>query len=145
LTADMSDFVMVTGDTVTVTFATMTITSAPGPQPLVGSGAGLRVGGFVVCLEGDELPPSLKGPLSYTDGPFRNPGTGTLKLLPVKGVNTTRVLTDGGRAVLLKGAVFPAVFTVTSPATNPKGDPDSTAPKSGTASFSTGNSILTAH
>jgi len=138
----MGDFVMVTGDQITVAIGTITITSAPGPQPLVGSGTCLSVDGLPVCVEGDELPPTLRGVLTYTDKQFPTPGTGTLRLTPVTGVNTSTTLTAGGTAVLLKGGPFAAVFTVAQPAGSPKG-PDSTAPKSGTASFTTGNTTLT--
>jgi hypothetical protein len=139
----MSDFVIVTGDTVMVTFAAITIAAAASPQPLTGTSKDLSVGGLPVCVEGDELPMSLKVPLSYVTPQFPISGTGSLKLFPVKGMNTTTVLTDGGKALLLKGAVFQAVFTITSPASSPKG-PDSTDPRTGTASFTTANSVLTA-
>lgn len=140
----MGDFVIVTGDTVTATFTTTVIPAAQAPQPLIGSSTDLAVGGAFVCLEGDELPPALRVPLPYTEPPFTVPGTGTLKFVLGMGTNTTRILVDGGKAALIKGGPFQAIFTVAQQAKTPKGESDPAATKTGTASFTTTNSVLTA-
>ena len=88
------------------------------------------------CLAGDEIPVELREPLPYTAPPFVTPGTGrlTLTLLPA---NQT-LLTSNGKAILLKGEVFAALFTVETPATQPAPSgpvPDPVADKPGTAEF----------
>ena len=140
----MSDFVIVTGDTVSVTFPSTVIPAAQAPQPLAGTSSDLAFGGAFVCLEGDELPAALRTPLTYSEPKYPIMGTGTLKFVLTKAVNTTTVLTDAGKTVLLKGARFAAIFTVTSPAKDVKGNTDSQTVKNGTASFSTKNDCLTA-
>jgi len=88
------------------------------------------------CLAGDEIPVELRESLPYTAPPFVTPGTGrlTLTLLPA---NQT-LLTSNGKAILLKGEVFAALFTVETPATQPAPSgpvPDPVADKPGTAEF----------
>jgi hypothetical protein len=136
----MSDFVIVDGDTLSVNFGATVIPQAQGPKPLTGSSPDFFVKSSAACRPGDEIPPSLKGPLTYTEGAYTIPGQGTLTVSP----KTTTVLKNGGLALLLKGAQFSATFTVTTPATNPIGVPDPLLTKQGTASFSTSNTILTA-
>jgi hypothetical protein len=138
----MSDFVMIDGDTITVTFVTTVIPMAQGPKPLSGSSTDFFVKGSPVCRKGDELPPSLRVPLPYTDGLFTVPGQGTLKVVP----QTTAVLKNGELPLLLKGTQFSATFTVTQPATIPPpvGTSDPVGSKPGSASFSTRNTILRA-
>jgi len=145
-TENMGDFVIVNGDTLSVNFGATMIMPA-GPQPLIGSSPDFLVKSSPVCLQGDEIPPSFQGALSYTEPPFTVPGTGTLDISP----QTTTVLKNGGKALLLKGTVFDATFRVTSPAktppappADPDGTPDLVLTKSGTASFATSNTILTA-
>ncbi len=138
----MSDFVIVNGDTLTVNFGTTVIPQAQAPQPLSGSSPDFFVKSSQVCRQGDEIPPSLRGSLLYTDGAFSVPGQGTLAVSP----KTTTVLKNGGIALLLKGTQFDAKFTVTQPATTPTTPPtsDPVSSKSGTASYTTRNDILTA-
>ncbi|MFD0636148.1 hypothetical protein ACFQ9X_35850 [Catenulispora yoronensis] len=138
------NFVMVTGDTVSVTIPGIVIPVAQTPQPLVGTSQDLTFGGAFVCLEGDELAPTLKGPLTFTESGYSITGTGTLKLVPSPGVNLTTLLKDNNKALLIKGAPFSAVFTVTTPAANPNGQTASNAPKNGTATFATKNNVFTA-
>jgi hypothetical protein len=135
---------MVTGDTVTVTFPGTVILAAQAPQLLVGTSSDLTFGGVFVCLEGDELPSALRGLLPYFEPKFQTQGTGTLKFVLTRAVNTTTVLADGGKAALLKGAPFAAIFTVANPAKDAKGNPDPQAAKNGTASFTTKNDYFTA-
>jgi contractile injection system spike tip protein len=138
----MSDFVIIDGDTITVTFSTTIIPNAQGPRPLSGSSPDLSVRGAPACRKGDELPSSLRGPLTYTDGAFAVAGQGTLAVVP----KTTTVLKDGKIALLVKGTTFTATFTVTQPAKMPPpvSTPDPVPVKSGTASFTTRNNILAA-
>lgn len=139
-----TNFVLATGDTLAVTIPGAVIPAAAAPQPLLGTSTDLLRGGIPVCVKGDELPPALRGPLTYSEPSFPNFGTGTLQLTPIPGVHLTTVLADNGTAVLLKGTPFLAVFTIGTPATDPKGQPAPQAPKTGTASFATTNDWFTA-
>jgi hypothetical protein len=87
------------------------------PVPLIGSGTTVLVGGQPVCLEGDECPPAIKGPLTYTAPPFVTPGTGTLQIELLPDNLTTK--TVQGKAIILKGATFFATFNVKTPAQQP--------------------------
>lgn len=138
----MSDFVIVNGDTLSVNFGATLIPQAQGPKPLTGSSPDFSVKSSAACRTGDEIPPSLKGPLNYTEGAYSNPGSGTLTVSP----KTTTVLKNGGIALLLKGTTFDATFSVSTPATTPGPAPvpDPVLVKRGTASFATANNVLTA-
>jgi hypothetical protein len=133
----MADVVLKTGDMIKVTIAPPAMVPLlQAPVPLIGSSTDVMVGGSGVCLVGDELPVELREPLPYTAPPFTNPGTGklTLTLLPA---NQT-LLTKNGKAILIRGAVFIALFTVQTPATQTTAAgpvPDPVAAKPGTAEF----------
>jgi hypothetical protein len=135
------DFVIVTGDMIQVTIAPPAIVpQLMAPVPLIGTSQKVVLGGKPICLEGDELPPSLKASMPYTAPPFVIPGTGTLeiKLMPT---NTT-IPTDNGKKILIKGATFVAKFNVQTPAQQPTPGgpvPDPVAVKPGTAQFITTN------
>jgi hypothetical protein len=135
------DFIIRTGDMIQVTIPPPAIVPMLlAPVPLVGTGVTVTAVGMAVCLEGDELPPALRVPLPYTAPPFVTPGMGTLMvtLLP-----TNKTLqTVNGRAILIKGATFPAQFQVTVPAMmpTPVGPvPDPLVVKPGMAQFITTN------
>jgi hypothetical protein len=87
------------------------------PIPLIGSGTTVMVGNQPICLEGDECPPSIKGPLTYTAPPFVTPGTGkiNIELLP----DNLTMTTENGKKIILKGATFFATFDVQTPAQQP--------------------------
>jgi Contractile injection system spike tip protein len=139
----MSDFVMVDGDTLEVDFGPTFILVPAGPQALSGSSPDFFVRDSAVCRRGDELPPSLRGNLTYTDGAYTVPGQGTLAVSPT----TTTVLANHGIAVLLKGTKFTATFTVTQPAKtppSPASQPDPVSAKNGTGTYATSNDLLTA-
>jgi Contractile injection system spike tip protein len=135
------DFIIRTGDMIQVTIPPPAIVPMLlSPVPLVGTGMTVMAAGMAVCLEGDELPPALRVLLPYTAPPFVTPGMGTLTvtLLPT---NKT-IQTVNGRAILIKGATFPAQFQVTVPAMQPTPVgpvPDPLLVKPGTAQFVTTN------
>lgn len=143
----MADIVIRTGDMVQITIPEPAIVpQIEAPVPLTGSSTDVTVVGTPVCLQGDELPPEVRGPLVYTAPPFTIPGTGTLTLtlLPP---NLTRQTTNGGKPLLLKGGTFQAMFTVDSPATQPTPGgpvPDPVVEKPGTAQFISTNEIVKA-
>jgi hypothetical protein len=136
----VSDLVIVDGDTLTVNFGAALVT--PNQGSLSGSSNDFFVKNSPVCRRGDEIPPSLRGSLSYTEGAYSIPGQGTLAVSP----QTTTVLKNGGMALLLRGTQFQATFTVTKPATTPLpvSSPDTVLSKTGTASFTTSNTVLKA-
>jgi Contractile injection system spike tip protein len=142
----MPDLIIKTGDMVKVTISPPAIVPMlEEPAELTGSSENLTVAGTPACLLGDELPAELKALLPYTAPPFTNPGTGklTLTLLPT---NQT-VITKNGKAILVKGQQFTALFTVEVPATQttPAGPvPDPVATKPGTAAFITTNETVKA-
>jgi hypothetical protein len=136
----MSDFVIIEGDTLAVDFGETSIPSTKPPQRLSGSSPDFFVKGSRVCRPGDEIPPSLRGPLPYTEKPFTTSGLGLLAVSP----KTTAVLKNGAVPLLLKGTTFGATFKVIDAAKTPDGVPDLNLTKQGTASFSTSNTILTA-
>lgn len=140
----MPDFIIKTGDMVKVTIpAPAVVPMLEAPVPLTGSSTNLSVAGTPACLLGDELPAELKEPLPYTAPPFTNPGTGklTLTLLP----SNQTMIAKNGKAILIKGQQFTALFTVQVPATQttPGGPvPDPVAAKPGTAEFITTNETV---
>ena len=135
------DFIIVTGDMIQVTITPPAIVPLlMAPVPLVGTGQTVLIGGKPICLEGDELPPSLKAPMPYTAPPYVTPGTGKLEitLLP----NNKTIQTQNGKKILVKGATFTVKFNVQTPAQmpTPAGPvPDPVAVKPGTAQFITTN------
>ena len=144
-----ADFVIVTGDMVKITIPPpCIIPSIQAPVPLKGSSTDLMVGGMFVCLEGDELPMMLKSPQPYTSPPFVTPGMGTLELTLTPTNKTTPMTTvNGGKAILIKGGPFIAVFNVSSPAMQPTPAgpvPDPLVKKPGQATFITTNATVMA-
>jgi hypothetical protein len=135
------DFVIVTGDMIQVTIPPPTIVpQLMAPVPLVGTSQNVMVGGKLICLEGDELPPSLRAPMPYTAPPFVIPGMGTLEITLMPNNKTAQ--TVNGKKILIKGATFTAKFNVQTPAQQPTPGgpvPDPVAVKPGTAQFITTN------
>jgi len=107
------------GDMIKFTMLVPTLIVPPimAPVPLVASGFH-KINSMPVCLDGDELPPSLLVPLPYTDGSFTIPGMGTIKLtlLPI---HLSKVDKDRGKPLLLQGTPFQAQFQVSAPAQMP--------------------------
>jgi len=136
-----SDFIIVTGDMIQVTIPPPAVVPMlMAPVPLIGTSQKVMVGGKLICLEGDELPPSLKAPMPYTAPPFVTPGTGTLELTLMP--NNKTLQTEDGKKILVKGATFTAKFNVQSPAMQPTPGgpvPDPLMVKVGTAQFITTN------
>lgn len=142
----MADFIIKTGDLIKVTIPKPAVIPAlEAPVPLKGSSTSVTVNEMPACLAGDELPEALREPLPYTAPPFTNPGTGklTLTLLPA---NQT-AQSENGKAMLIKGQAFTALFTIDTPATQttPGGPvPDPVLSRPGTARFITTNQTVQA-
>lgn len=137
----MGDFVIRTNDMIQITITPPAIVpQLTAPVPLIGTGTTVTVGGLAVCLQGDELPPSLRAPMPYTAPPFVTPGMGTLSL--VLAPNNLSQKTVQGKPILLKGATFQASFAVSTPAMQPTPGgpvPDPVMTKPGTCQFVTTN------
>lgn len=133
----MADIVMKTNDLIQITIPPPTIIpDIMAPVPLLGTGSTVAVASQPLCLLGDELPPTLRRPLTYTAPPFVTPGMGTLTLI-LNPTNMTKQ-TYNGKLILIKGSPFQAIFTVTVPATQPTPVgpvPDPVLTKPGTAVF----------
>lgn len=142
----MGDFLIKTGDQIQITVPPPAmVPQLMAPVPLTGSSTDVLVAGSPACLQGDELPPAIQGPLTYTSPPYVTPGTGTLQIVLAQ-ANLTAV-TPNGKAMLLKGETFQAIFNVQSPAMMPTPagpQPDPLMVKQGTAQFITTNTTVTA-
>ncbi|MFO0615916.1 MAG: hypothetical protein U0414_25195 [Polyangiaceae bacterium] len=137
------DVIVVDGDKIQITIDPPTLVpDLVAPVALVANGFS-KINDKKVCIEGDELPPSLKVPLMYTSPPYVTPGMGTVTLT-LKSGNKSRVSKDKEKKMLLKGQTFDAKFEVKSPAQQPSPTgpvPDSNTSYSGTAQFISANKL----
>ncbi|HZC70407.1 MAG TPA: hypothetical protein VE442_06930 [Jatrophihabitans sp.] len=114
----MADFLIRTNDMIQITVPPPAVVPMiTAPVPLIGTGTTVMIGGQPACLQGDELPPSLRVPMPYTAPPFVTPGMGTLQIMLLPTNLSQR--TVQGKPMLLKGATFNATFNVSSPAMQP--------------------------
>lgn len=135
-----ADYIIKQGDMIQVTIYPPTVVPMlMAPVPLLGSSSDMTVSMMAVCLEGDELPPSLQAPMMYMSPPYVIPGMGTLSL--TLGSTNTTMKTKDGDPILIKGSPFTAEFEVSAPAMQPGPAPvpDPVSKKSGTAQFITTN------
>jgi hypothetical protein len=140
---DDAKLVICNGDMLQVTInPPCVVPQLAAPVPLVASGFS-TVNDQAVCVEGDELPPSIKNvPLPYTSAAYVG-GTGTLKVT-LNADNKTSTATDKDKKMLLKGSTFQAEFDVQSPAQMPTPggpQPDPQPKYTGTAKFITTNTV----
>jgi Contractile injection system spike tip protein len=141
-----ADYVIATGDMIQITIPPPAmVPQLMAPIPLIGSSSNVQINNMTACLQGDELPAAIAGPLMYTAPPFVTPGTGSITIILMP-TNLT-IQTSNQKPMLLKGATFQAVFNVQSPAMMPTPagpQPDPIMVKPGTAQFITSNGIVTA-
>jgi hypothetical protein len=88
------------------------VLTAVAPLPVVGTSTKTMLNMVPACLEGDELPPVLKGPQPYVSAAFVG-GMGTFEIL-LKPENKSSKGKES-KPYLLKGTVFDCKFTVTVP------------------------------
>ncbi|MEU6273030.1 hypothetical protein ABZ871_11550 [Streptomyces populi] len=144
----MGEFVIVTGDVVTVeppedTGATYILTP-PTPLPLAGSSPHTRVRGLPACVP-DDIEKKLKAAFTYVAGTFTVPGGGDIsfELADANKARKTMDTTVGGsdEPLVIGGAAFRAKFTFKKSAQDPNGVVDAdrkpASSKDGTASFGT--------
>ena len=104
----MGDFIIKEGDQIQITIPPPALVpQLMAPVPLSGSSSNVTIGGSKACLKGDELPPSIQGPLTYTSPPYVTPGTGSLQII-LSPSNLTQT-TPNGQPILLKGQTFQAI------------------------------------
>jgi hypothetical protein len=143
----MADPVIVDGDMASFlpSFGVATVVVRPGP--ITGSGPP-TFGGKAICIEGDEASVEVAGCV-YMTPQYSIPGSGTLKIDALAGDQVAQKSTIDGTPMILKGGSFTAKFEVQSPAQQPPPGPgspipDSTTAYSGSGSFVTTNTKLTA-
>lgn len=139
----MADFILIDGDQVDfiTAFGAAAVTVQPGK--LSASGAA-TLSGKKLCVEGDEKNVAVPG-CSYVTPQYSIPGSGTLKINALGGDQKAHKTQTGGKAVLLKGSQFVALFEVQSPAQQPPPGPgapipDATPQYFGQGSFVSANS-----
>jgi len=137
----VGDFLIRSNDMIQITITPPALVPMlTAPVPLIGTGTTVMIGGQPACLQGDEMPPSLRAPMPYTAPPFVTPGMGTLTIMLAP--NNLTMKTVQGKPMLLKGATFQASFAVSSPAMQPTPTgpvPDPVMTKPGTCQFITTN------
>ena len=113
-----ADFIIKTGDMIQITVPPPAVVpQLAAPIPLVGTSKNLFVTSVPACVQGDEHPPPIKGPLVYTAPPFVTPGTGTIQIMLLP-TNLT-IIASNSKPIIIKGATFQATFNVQSPAMQP--------------------------
>lgn len=122
----MADFVLIDGDLALFqpTFAIATVVVRPGT--LRGSGSS-SYSNKKLCVDGDEKSVEVPGCM-YITTLHTIPGVGTLKIQALAPDQKARTTRSGGKAVLLKGAQFQAVFEVQTPAQQPPPGPSPPIP-----------------
>jgi len=140
------DYILLTGDTVFFDPAVgAAIVTDLKSGTLQGSSTA-SYDGKKICLDGDEKKVMVPG-CPYTAGAFSVPGTGTLKIESLAGDQKAQKTQFDGKAAMLKGSKFNAVFEVVAPAQAP---PPASTPdpmprhSGGTGSFVTTNTKWTA-
>jgi hypothetical protein len=113
----MSDFIIVDGDQVMFLPPFGSAIVVPIPTTITGSGEN-NATKKKACVDGDETSVESAGCM-YMAPPYVIPGTGTLKIDKLAGDQLAKKSNSGGKAVMLKGAQFDAVFEVQSPAQMP--------------------------
>ncbi len=137
-----ADFIIKTGDMIKFTFLppVAIIPMVAAPVPLIGTSKVLCEM-VPMCLQGDELPPTLLSPMPYMTATHSIPGMGTLsvQILPTN-MTLPAMTLNGGKPILIKGTPFVAKFQVTVPAQMPAAPspiPDPVPMKVGQAEFVT--------
>jgi hypothetical protein len=140
------DIVILNGDLIQITInPPCVVPQLAAPAPLVATGFS-KVNDQAVCVEGDELPPSLQAPMPYMAPPYAIPGMGTVSVT-LNADNKTQTTLDKDKKMLLKGSPFQAKLQVQVPAQMPTPagpQPDPTPQYGGTAQFISTDQLATA-
>ncbi len=111
------DSILLNGDIAMFEPAFGAATVAVRPDPIMGHGPAM-VKGKLICVEGDEKTVVVPGCM-YTAGGFSVPGVGIIMIQALAPDQKATQVTNKGKAILLKGGDFEAVFNVLSPAQMP--------------------------
>ncbi len=143
----MADHVVINGDTAQFlpSFGAATVVVQPGT--ISGSGPATK-SGKAFCLAGDEAQLLVPG-CTYMTPVYSIPGVGTLAIKALASDQQTTKTSHKGKALILVGGQFEAVFRVSSPAMQPPPGtappvPDATLEYSGKGLFITTNITFTA-
>jgi len=142
----MSDTILQDGDIANFipAFGAAVVVVQPGKLRASGPAT---INGKKICVDGDEKSVEVPGCM-YMTPVYSIPGTGTLKIQALNGDQLAKKTNTGGKAMMLKGSQFDAVFEVQSPAKQPPPGPgapvpDGTPKYSGKGSFIPANMIFT--
>lgn len=108
------DTIIIDGDLAIFDAAMGEATVVVQPGTITASGK-TTINGTAVCVEGDEASVEVAG-CTYFTKIHTKPGTGTLKISALGGDQLTSKSKSGGKAVILLGTTFEAVFEVDAPA-----------------------------
>jgi hypothetical protein len=143
----MADHVVINGDTAQFlpSFGAATVVVQPGTMS--GSGPATK-SGKAFCLAGDEAQLSVPG-CTYMTPVYSIPGVGTLAIKALASDQQSTKTKHQGKALILVGGQFEAVFRVSSPAMQPPPGtapplPDATPEYSGKGMFITTNMTFSA-
>jgi len=143
----MADSIILDGDTVTFMpdFDSSVVTVVVRPGPISASSTKTKANKKPVCLVGDESQVEVPG-CAYIKKPSFVGGMGTLKIDALAADQKSTKTKVEGKALILKGSKFTAIFEVTSPAQMPGVPPtvDSTKKYMGEGKFSTNNQTVKA-
>ncbi|MBL7803980.1 MAG: hypothetical protein JNL02_09615 [Saprospiraceae bacterium] len=119
----MPDYILIDGDLALFmpNFGMATVVVQPGTLRATGQSG---LGGKKLCVDGDEASVEVPGCM-YITAIHTIPGAGTLKIQALAPDQKALKTCSGGKAVLLKGVFFQAVFEVQTPAQQP---PPGTSP-----------------
>ena len=109
-------------------------------QTTIAASGAATVAGTKVCVQGDEGGVELK--IDYTMGPFSIPGNGSMTIMQLLPDQIASKTNSAGKAVLLQGSSFVAIFQVQVPATNPAGAPDPLPMYVGIGTFEDNNTLF---
>lgn len=122
----MADIVIIDGDkAIFMPFFGAALVWGPAGK-IAGSGPG-TVGNKKICVVGDESSVKVEN-CCYLTSQYCIPGKGTVKIDALSGNQQAKKTLSGGKAVVLKGAMFTAVFEVQTPAKQPPPGPGSPIP-----------------
>ncbi len=109
-----SDLIIMDGDSVNFIPVCGAAIVAVKPGKMKASGK-TTINGKKVCVEGDEKNVAVTG-CTYMTPAYPVPGAGTLKIKALAPNQLTQTARSGNKSMILKGAMFDAVFEVQSPA-----------------------------
>lgn len=124
----MSDTVIIDGDIVNFLPNFGQAIVVPVPGTITGSGK-CNISGKPTCIDGDEKSVEVQGCM-YMTSVYSIPGSGTIKIDTLASDQLATKTKSNGKALILKGGKFNAVFEVLAPAMQPPPGPSAPIPDS---------------